>query len=250
MPVKEKKPQTAKTSQKRRVHKTASAKKEQQRKRQKKLTVGEKRGAQTLAAILLVAGVIYLLAVMIIALFVWYSFSTPAESETLYSLRIVTEADGERKVSYTVGQANNSYGLYLRYSDLAPLCDFGIAGDEEYVTLYLPPEGQVGNEKSDSVTFCRNSSLIYVNGNPVRLSSPILFEGTDYLLPVSLFEGYLSGLDITYNEEDRLCVVTVPEKLSFSLKLHKPVEASQCDLTLFPEANTSSEESLPANTSQ
>lgn len=226
-------PQTA-APQKSAPKRKPPAKQAPQKKQGRRLTAGEKRGAQTLLAILFVAGVLYLLTVLIIALFVWYSFSTPAESQTLYSLRIVTGEDGTRKASYSVEEANNSYGLYLRYSDLAPLCGFGVAGDGDRVTMYLPSDTAVGNTELDSIVFFRNSSLIEVNGNHVRLSSPILFEGDDYLLPVSLFEGYLNGLEITYNGEDNICTITVPENLSFSLKLHKPEEAAECDLTLLP----------------
>ncbi len=212
---------------------------QQPKKQKRKLSAGERRGMQTLLAILFVAGIMYLFSVIIIALFVWYSFSTPAESETLYALQVVEEDSNEKKVSYSVAQANNSYGLYLRYSDIAPLCGFGIAGDEEQVTMYLPTEGMVGNDKREYVTLNRNSSLIYVNGNSVRLSAPVLFEGDDYLLPVSLFEGYVHGLTVDYDEEEKLCTVTVPEKLSFTLKMHKPEEAEQCDLTLLPQTDVS-----------
>lgn len=207
-----------------------------------RLTEREKQGAQTLLAILFVAGVLYLLIILIIAVCVWYSFSTPSESTALYSLRIVTEDGNIKRAAYSSSEANNSYGLYLRYSDIAPLCGFGIAGDEETVTLYLPGEGLVGSTELESIVFHRNSSLIVVNGNNVRLSAPILFEGDDYLLPVSLFETYLTGLTVEYDEEELLCLVTVPERLSFSLKLHKPTEAPKCDLTLLPETDTSSEE--------
>jgi len=213
--------------------------KAQPQKQKKKMSAGERRGMQTLFAILFVAGVMYLFSVIIIALFVWYSFSTPAESETLYALQIVEEDDSEEKVSYSVAQANNSYGLYLRYSDIAPLCGFGIAGDEDQVTMYLPADGMVGNDKREYVTLNRNSSLIYVNGNSVRLPAPVLFEGEDYLLPVSLFEGYVYGLTIAYDEEEKLCTVTVPKKLAFTLKMHKPEEAEQCDLTLLPQTDVS-----------
>jgi hypothetical protein len=207
-----------------------------------RLTEREKQGAQTLLAILFVAGVLYLLIILIIAVCVWYSFSTPSESTALYSLRIVTEDGNIKRAAYSSSEANNSYGLYLRYSDIAPLCGFGIAGDEETVTLYLPGEGLVGSTELESIVFHRNSSLIVVNGNNVRLSAPILFEGDDYLLPVSLFETYLTGLTVEYDEEELLCLVTVPERLSFSLKLHKPTEAPKCDLTLLPEADASLEE--------
>lgn len=213
------------------------------KKQKRTLSAGERRGMQTLFAILFVAGIIYLFSVIIIALFVWYSFSTPAESETLYALEVVTEDGGQEKVSYSVAQANNSYGLYLRYSDIAPLCGFGIAGDGEQITMYLPSETPVSNDEREYVTFNRNSSLIYVNGNSVRLPAPVLFEGDDYLLPVPLFESYLHGLTVGYDEEEKLCTVTVPEKLSFTLKMHKPEEAVQCDLTLLPQTDVSSEES-------
>ncbi len=211
-------------------------------KKKSRLTESEKRGAQTLMAILFVAGVLYLLIVLIIAVFVWYSFSTPSESTSLYSLRIVTEDGNIKRASYSSSEANNSYGLYLRYSDIAPLCGFGIAGDEETVTLYLPGGGLVDSAELESIVLHRNSSLIILNDNHVRLSAPILFEGKDYLLPVSLFETYLIGLQVEYNEEDLLCVVTVPEDLSFSLKLHKPTESPKCDLTMLPGRDTSSEE--------
>ena len=123
-----------------------------------RLTESEKRGAQTLMAILFVAVVLYLLIVLIIAVFVWYSFSTPAESETLYSLRIITEDGNIKRASYSATEANNSYGLYLRYSDVAPLCGFGIAGDEETVTLYLPGGGLVNSTQLECIVLHRNSS--------------------------------------------------------------------------------------------
>ena len=209
-----------------------------------RLTESEKRGAQTLMAILTVAFGFYLLIVLIIALLVWYSFSTPSESPTLYSVRIVTESDGRRQAAYSAEEANNSYGLYLRYSDIAPLCEFGIAGDGDRITLYLPGDGLVGNPDQECIVLSKNSSLVEVNGNFVRLSAPVLFEGEDYLLPVSLFETYLLGLEIVYNDEDNLCTITVPEYLSFRLLLHRPKEADPPDLTLIPEESTP-EESLP-----
>ncbi len=210
-------------------------------KKKSRLTESEKRGAQTLLAILFVAGVLYVLIVFIIALLVWYSFSTPAESPTLYSLQVVTESNDQRRASYSAEEANNSYGLYLRYSDIAPLCEFGIAGDGDRITLYLPGNGLVGNPDQECIVLSRNSSLVEVNGNLVRLSSPVLFEGDDYLLPVSLFETYLLGLDVKYDQEENLCTITVPEKLSFFLRLHRPKEAAPPDLTLLPSDETSNE---------
>lgn len=245
--VKERPPQQAEAKRSPAPSKSPQTKKtprdKQPSKKRSRLTESEKRGAQTLLAILTVAFGIYLLIVLIIALLVWYSFSTPSESPTLYSIRVVTESDGKRQASYSPEEANNSYGLYLRYSDIAPLCEFGIAGDGDRITLYLPGNGLVGNPDQECIVLSKNSSLVEVNGNLVRLSAPVLFEGDDYLLPVSLFETYLLGLDVDYDEEENLCTVTVPEALSFRLLLHRPKEAEPPDLTLIPEESTP-EESL------
>lgn len=193
-------------------------------KQKRSLSAGEKRGAQMLLAILFVAVVFYVILMLIIALFIWYSFGTLSESTTLYSLRVM-DSDGETRIaSYSVEEANNRYGLYVPYSVLAPLCGFGVAGDSEQVTLYLPDAGG----STGSILCNKDSSLIEINGNPVRLSSPILFQGDDYLLPVSLFESYLSGLEITYDDEKQICSLTVPAKPLFSLKLHRPEPADPC----------------------
>lgn len=188
------------------------------------LSAGEKRGAQMLFAILLVAAAIYVVIVLIIALFVWYSFGSLSENTTLYALRVM-DSDGETRIaSYSVEEANNRYGLYVPYSVLAPHCSFGVAGDSEQVTLYLPDAG----DSTGSILCNRDSSLIEINGSPVRLSAPILFDGNDYLLPVSLFEGYLSGLEITYDDEKQICTLTIPAKPAFSLKLHRAEPADPC----------------------
>lgn len=193
-------------------------------KKKRSLSAGEKRGAQMLLAILFVAAMTYLVLVLIIALLVWYSFGTLSENTTLYALNIL-DSDGETRIaSYSVEEANNRYGLYIPYSDLAPLCGFGVAGDSEQITIYLPDAGG----STGSILCNRDSSLVEINGNSVRLSSPILFEGDDYLLPVSLFESYLSGLNIAYNDEKQLCTLTVPAKPAFSLKLHRPEPADPC----------------------
>lgn len=193
-------------------------------KKKHSLSAGEKRGAQMLLAILFVAAVIYVVLVLIIAFVVWYSFGSLSENTTLYALRVMG-SDGETRIAtYSVEQANNRYGLYVPYSALAPYCDFGVAGDNERVTIYLPDAGG----STGSILCNRDSSLVEINGSSVRLSSPVLFQGDDYLLPVSLFENYLSGLDITYNDETQLCILTMPAKPAFSLKLHRSEPAEPC----------------------
>ena len=227
--VRKKRPAQAKTQARKRPQQTPPNRPQGPRqkpapKKKRSLSAGEKRGAQMLLAILFVAAVIYLVVVLIIALFIWYSFGTLSETTTLYALRVL-DSDGETRIaSYSVEQANNRYGLYVPYSVLADHCDFGVAGDSERVTIYLPDAGG----STGSILCNRDSSLVEINGNSVRLSAPVLFEGDDYLLPLSLFENYLSGLDITYDDEHQLCVLTVPAKPAFSLKLHRSEPADPC----------------------
>lgn len=221
----------------------------QAQKRKRSLSAGEKRGAQMLLAILLVALTIYLAAVLIIAFFIWYSFGTLSENTTLYALRVL-ESDGETRIaSYSVEQANNRYGLYVPYSVLAPVCSFGVAGDSEQVTLYMPDAGG----STGSILCNRDSSLVEINGSSVRLPAPVLFEGNDFLLPVSLFETYLSGLDVAYDSETQICTLTVPATPAFSLKLHRPEPAELCTSEQFAladmNANTSSDNSDRPDTS-
>ncbi len=197
--------------------------------KKRRMSAGERNGAKKLLVILSAAALLYLLTVLIIALFIGYSFSSPAENKTLYALRLYEEDEKKPFLSYSVEQSNNRYGLYLRYSDLAERCGFGVAGDGDQVTLFLP-----GGASAGSIVLYRNSSSIQVNGTTVRLSAPILFEGEDYLLPVSLFESYLHGLNIEYDADKLYCNIRIPSSPTFTLKLHKPQEAPDVDLSTLP----------------
>ena len=220
----QKRPQQKQEQKPQEQHRKSAQPQNPKQKQKHSLSAREKRGAQMLLAILFVAAVIYVVLVLIIAFFLWYSFGTLSNNTTLYALRVM-ESDGETRIaSFSVEEANNRYGLYIPYSTLAPLCDFGIAGDGEQVTIYLPDAGgRIG-----SILCHRDSSLVEINGSSVRLSAPVLFEGDDYLLPVSLFESYLSGLDVSYDDDKQICSLTIPANPVFSLKLHRPEPATPC----------------------
>ena len=189
--------------------------------RKAKLTDREKRGAEMVLAIALLSLVVYIVIMALIVFFVWYSFTTPSSSASLYSLEAI-DAETETKLfSYSAGRANNSYGLYLSYNDLAKYCDFGIAGDSQQITLFL--------SEKDSIVCYRNSSLLSVNGNTVRISAPVLFEEDDYLLPVSLFESYLSGAEVTYDSAKKICRVSIPENPVFTLTMDRPEAMDKCN---------------------
>ena len=186
-----------------------------------RLTQRDKRGIETLLVIAVLSLILYVVLMLLIAFFVWYSFSTPGTGASLYSLTAVDAETEKTLFSYTAARANNSYGLYLSYRDLAQYCDFGIAGDDSQVTLFL--------SEKDSIVCYRNSSLLSVNGNTVRISAPVLFEEDDYLLPVSLFESYLTGVTVTYDTAKKVCHVSIPENPVFRLTMDRPEAMEKCN---------------------
>lgn len=186
-----------------------------------RMSAHERRGAEMVLAIALLSLALYVVLMLLIVFFVWYSFSTPSTGNSLYSLEAIDAETDKRLFSYSAGRANNSYGLYLSYSDLSDYCDFGIAGDDSQITLFL--------SEKDSIICYRNSSLLSVNGNTVRIPSPILFEEDDYLLPVSLFETYLTGVTVTYDTSRRVCRVSIPENPVFALTMDRPEAMDKCN---------------------
>ena len=211
------------------VKKTPAAQKPKKStpKKRKQMTEKEKEGAGMFSVILFLGFAAYLVIVLIIAMLVWYSFSNVSENRTRYQIRVLDERDN-RLFTYTAGQANNAYGLYLKFSDLSVYCDLGVAGDGDKVTFFLPG-------KEDEVVCYRNSSLVQINGNTARISDPVLFEGNDYLLPVSLFEHYLGGFEITYDEDKLLCVVVIPDNPVFTPRMHQIETMSPCTSIPFPD---------------
>ena len=185
-----------------------------------RLSQRDKRGIETLLVIAVLSLILYVILMLLIAFFVWYSFSTPGTGTSLYSLTAVDAETETTLFSYSAARANNSYGLYLSYKDLAKYCDFGIAGDDSQVTLFL--------SEKDSIVCYRNSSLLSVNGNTVRISAPVLFEEDDYLIPVSLFESYLTGVTVTYDTAKKVCRVFIPENPVFRLTMARPEAMEKC----------------------
>ena len=192
-----------------------------EKQKKSRLSPKEKRGIETLLVIVVLSLALYVVIMLVLGLFIWYYFATPATSASLYSITAVDAETETRLFSYSAGRANNSYGLYLSYKDLANYCDFGIAGDDSQVTIFF--------SEKDSIVCYKNSSLLSVNGNTVRISAPVLFEEDDYLLPVSLFESYLTGVEVTYDTANKVCRIAIPENPVFRLTMDRPAAMEQCN---------------------
>ncbi|MBO5981827.1 MAG: hypothetical protein J6Q24_05205, partial [Clostridia bacterium] len=135
-------------------------------------------------AIVAVMLAVYVGVIGIIAAYGILSFNSVAESSKVYS---VEGYMGETKVfTVSAANANNSYGLYIPFSILTKLCPMSIAGDKDAVAIILPESG-------DYIKCFSNSSSVWVNDAPCRLSAPVLFEESDWLIPVEMLE-YINGI--------------------------------------------------------
>jgi len=84
------------------------------------------------------------------------------------------------------------------------------------------------------LTCKHNSTLIYVNGSAARLSVPVIFVEDDFLLPIEIFENYVFGIDIVYNDKTKVCTLSrTASSPDLRLKMAPTAELTKTD---FPES--------------
>ncbi len=177
------------------VQKKPVSKKTPPRKRKKRATGS---GSQILA-VLIVFLAFYLAFSLFIAAFVLYSFNDTAENTEIYSVNVIYDEETLYKIN--AESANNEYGLYIPFEYLSEIGSFGLAGEGNDVTMFI-----VGTE--NKIEFTVNSSLAIINGNPVRISAPLIYKENEYYIPVMLLDNYINGIDVTYDNEKMVCNVS------------------------------------------
>ncbi|MBO4276931.1 MAG: hypothetical protein J5793_01555 [Clostridia bacterium] len=200
----------------------------------KRLPAGKKtepaRNSETgtkILAFVIVLLIAYVGIILFIAGIIYYSYNDTAKNTEIYSVRVVYDETTLHTLSAQA--ANNEYGLYVPFSYLSEICSFGIAGDGDDVTMFL-----IGTD--NRIQFRKNSSLIVINDNPIRISAPLLCRESDgeYLIPVLLIENYINGIDVTYDRDKMICYVySSGAKSDVSLKLLLPEEMQPA---YFPES--------------
>lgn len=165
-------------------------------------------------AVLIVFLAFYLAISLFIALSIYYSFNNTIENTDIYSLNVAYDKTVLHKQE--AQEANNEYGLYIPFSYLAEIGAFGLAGDGDDVTLFI-----IGTDNRIECT--KNSSLVVINDNPIRISAPVLHQDGEYLFPIVLVENYINGIDVSYNDEEMICLVSSKlGKTNIELKLLLP----------------------------
>lgn len=160
-----------------------------------------------------VAGVIYMI------------YDSTSQNAGLYSLRLTR--NGRTVTSVSAAKANSVYGLYVPYSAISQIADISIAGDGEKASLVCLPKGSI-------LTCFDDSTQIYVNGASARLSIPVMFTETDVMLPIELFQNYVFGIGVTFNEGSHVCILSRTDT-DGDLKL-KMSPTSEMDKAYFPES--------------
>ena len=176
-------------------------------------------------AVLIVFLTFYFAIILFIAGSIYYSFNSTAKNTEIYSLNVIYDESVVFKAS--ANTVNNEYGLYIPFESLSSIANIGLAGDGDEVTMFI-----IGSDNRIQCT--KNSSLVVINDNPIRISAPIIYENNDYYIPVLLVENYINGIDVVYDDENMICkVINDIGKSDIELTLHLPEEMEKAD---FPDS--------------
>jgi len=184
--------------------------------RQDRIKKRRKAARAQLLAVLIVFLAFYLLFSLFIGAWILYSFKNSDDSSEIYALHVVYDEHTLHKLK--AKDVNTDYGLYIPFEYLSEIGSFGISGDGDSARLFI-----IGTDNMIELT--KNSSLVIINGNPVRISAPVLFEENDYLLPVVLVENFITGIDVSYDDKKMICRVSSDVRKSdvaFKLALPEP----------------------------
>ena len=173
-----------------------------------------KRARKRFAASLLVFLTFYILLSAIVFAIFFFSFHNVAGNDALYAVSIkLTE---KKSVLYDEGDVNLDYGLYVPVSALERLHDITVTGDGGARTVAV-------RETGDTLACTDGSSLVYINGTPVRLDSPVVLTEDDCYLPAEAVTGYMRLFACTYDDENRLLVIALADETAgYALKTQPP----------------------------
>ncbi len=167
----------------------------------------------TFIARFIFGSIVYLLCCLVIfgftlSVYFWNTESELAELNVLDSKgNVIYEAKDEEFIINNVP--------YISATGLAALYDFTLAGDKTRVSMHF-------HNVDESLSFTKDSTGVYINGQPVRLTAPIIFKD-DYYIPLELIRNYFLGVTIIYDSEEGVATLSA-DREAFSLKLHSPAE--------------------------
>lgn len=172
---------------------------------------------ETFFARLLFGAAIYFAFFLAIAGFVFSLYRGSANSAGAMSL-VVAGSEGEELCTVSAKKADVNGVEYISAEALSFIYDFTLAGDMNTVTMHFHNLGQ-------SLTLFRDSAVVEMNGEKIRLGSKIIFTD-DYYIPLELIENYFNGAIIERDSEEECVTLSRNTEAQFYLRLQLPAPVS------------------------
>lgn len=158
---------------------------------------------------------VYLMVCLIITGFVVSLYRSSTVSDDAARI-VVADGNGKKLYELSAAEANVNGVEYISASALSKLYDFTLAGDKNEVTLHFHNIGQ-------SVSLHRDSAVLEMNGESIRLGAKIIFTG-DYYIPLELIENYFNGAIIERDDDKGVITLSQNSEAAFYLRLQLPQE--------------------------
>lgn len=179
---------------------------------------------------------IYLLGVLAVYLvfFIFYSafisvslFIPSFELPENYTVAIAKEGSDKNIDSYSVSKKNAARDgeIYVNFSWIADICRFPVSGDTEKLRYKIvSSDGEV-----QYMTVYLEGGRVFINENPVNIRTGVRYISGEVYLPMSFVDEYISGIDISFDGENKKVKVILDNE--FSLKLRDSESLENIDVS-------------------
>ncbi len=204
--------------------KTVSVKKIKKKKRSKNKI--------KILALIYVVGVLAVWAVF----FAFYSafialslFIPRFELPTDYTVILSLSDGGDKKVQsrYSVAKKDALIDgeIYVNFSDIADACGFSVSGDGTRLRYKISETNGV----AEYMTVFLEKGYLLINGNPINLKNGVKLINDELYLPVFAVNEYISGIDISFDEEEKDVNILIESEIH--LKLHYTEALEKIDVS-------------------
>lgn len=156
---------------------------------------------ETLYARLWVFFFIFILILVIVTAVILVSFRNTDVQETDDEYVYVYGTGKDEKDIVPFDSAVRNGKLYINYSKLARTLDMAVTGDGN-VFRFITKDG------SEDVKFTVGTTVIYVNSNEWRMSSPSYRVGDDIWVPLDFVIDSMIGIKVDVDEKERTITIT------------------------------------------
>lgn len=158
-------------------------------------------------ALLFVFLTFYISIILISSLIFFVKLNHVSSSIKKSGLQILYEKGS--KLTYSADSVFIDGTLYVPYEGFSKLCPAVITGDSNQITIIL-------SSGNDYCTLHKDSRFIYIGNVQFALDAPVLFMNNDYYIPFEVFDNFINGLNITFDQKrNRYILSSSDENISF-----------------------------------